>query len=201
MTEPVLQEWIASQMGIAAPLLLQQIKIIRDWKTGKSKGYGFVVFTEAIHATVCIDKCHGQVLEGRPLSVNQGKKKEQTTQIYMKKKTKPPVDDEEKAIQAGSQQEEVPVRMDTQEALMLRQLDPDLVDDSLDDDQGLFLDDDEDDDDGVDGFYVEEDDNEDGDASDNDIDTPMMNRQKRREMARQKKKKKPANRGFGESTE
>mmetsp|Transcript_17638 Transcript_17638/g.33168 ORF Transcript_17638/g.33168 Transcript_17638/m.33168 type:complete len:295 (-) Transcript_17638:71-955(-) len=144
ITEKVLEQWLEERMGMPAPLLLQQVKVIRDWKTGKSKGYGFAIFTESIHATVCIEKCNGQQLDGRPLSVNQGKKKDTAT-IMVKKKKKAPLDAEEAAIQAGM--EEASRRMDPQEALMLRQLDPDLVDDDeFENDEGLFDDDDDDDD-------------------------------------------------------
>lgn len=186
VTEQVLEQWVSDRLGIPAPLLMKQVKVIRDWKTGKSKGYGFVVFTEAIHGTVCIEKCNGQSLYGRSLSVNQGKKKE-TTQIIVKKKKQPPVDAEEAAIQAGLEEAS---RMDPQEALMLRQLDPDLVDDDFETDEGLF-DDDDVDDDGVDGFFVEDD-----EEDFLEEDTPM-NRQKRRELARKKKRSKPSNKGFG----
>ena len=191
-TEEVLEEWIEGHMGVTAPLLLRQVQVIRDWKTSKSKGYGFAVFSEAIHATVCIEKCHGKPLEGRPLSVNQGKKK-QSTQVIIKKKNKAPVDAEEAAIQAGMAEASAP-RMDPQEALMLRQLDPDLVDDAFDNDDGLFEDDDMDDD-GVDGFFVEDD-----DAEEYMQEEAPMNRQKRREAARQRKKRKPSNKGFGSTS-
>ena len=186
VTASELEQWISNQMGITAPLLLRQVKIIEDWKTSKSKGYGFAVFTEAIQATVAIDKCNGQLLGGRRLSVNQGKKKE-TTQIYVKKKKKPAADADEAAIQSGL--EEVS-RMDPQEALMLRQLDPDLVDESFDNDDDLFENDDDMDEDDIDGVYFSEDDLEEDEET-------FMNRQKRRELARQKKKRKPSNRGFG----
>ena len=174
-------------MGVPAPLLLRQVKVIRDWKTSKSKGYGFAIFTEAIHGTVCIEKCNGKYMAGRALSVNQGKKKE-TTQVFVKKKKKPAVDAEEAAIQAGMDEAS---RMDPQEALMLRQLDPDLVDDSFDDDDDLFGDADLDDD-GVDGFYFEDDEEDFMEEEEG-----PMNRQKRREAARQKKRRKPSNKGFG----
>ena len=208
ITEKVLERWLEERMGMPAPLLLQQVKVIRDWKTGKTKGYGFAIFTESIHATVCIEKCNGQKLDGRPLSVNQGKKKDTTT-VMVKKKKKAPMDAEEAAIQAGME-EASRRRMDPQEALMLRQLDPDLVDDDeFENDEGLFDGDDDDDDDdddgdeGVDGFFFRDEDEElmkaDGDddvENDDDVEAPM-NRQKRREMARQKKRRKPTNKGFG----
>ena len=189
ITENVLEGWIADRMGVPAPLLLRQVKVIRDWKTGKSKGYGFAIFTEAIHGTVCIEKCNGKYMGGRALSVNQGKKKE-TTQVFVKKKKKPAMDAEEAAIQAGMEEASRSM-MDPQEALMLRQLDPDLVEDSFDNDDDLF-DEADLDDDGVDGFYFEDDEE---DFMDDD-ETPM-NREKRREAARQKKRRKPSNKGFG----
>ena len=53
-----LQTWLSDQMGQPPAVLLTECKVIRDWKTGKSKGFGFAVFTEPIYATVCIDKCN-----------------------------------------------------------------------------------------------------------------------------------------------
>lgn len=196
-TEKVLETWIAERMGMPASLLLSQVKVIRDWKTGKSKGYGFAVFTEAIHGTVCIDKCNNQLLDGRALSVNQGKKKE-STQIYIKKEKQLPADADEEMILAGMKEASMAARMDPQEAILLRKLDPDLVDDDFDQDIGLFDENDMEDDeeDGVDGFYVEdvEEYEDDNDATG---DEGPMNRKKRREVARQRKRRKPANKGFG----
>jgi hypothetical protein len=192
VTEAVLESWLSDRMGLPPGLLLSQVKVIRDWKTSKSKGYGFVVFTEAIHGTVCIDKCNGQPFYGRLLSVGQGKKKD-TDPIVFKKKNKAPADSEEAAIQAGMA--EASLRLDPMEALMLRQLDPDLVDDDFEKDDGLF-DEGELDDDEIDGIFCE------GEGDDDDMDEDVenetpMNRERRREAARLRKKKKPVNKGFG----
>ena len=183
--EPGLSDWVCQQMGLPPTVLLHDCKVIRDWKTGKSKGYGFVVFTEAMYGTVCIDKCHNQELGGRKLTVNQGQKKQDPT-IYVKKKKAPAADADEEAIQAG-----IAESMDPLEAAMLRRLDPDLVDDAMD--EVLFEDlDGDDDDDGVDGFWE----GDDGEVEDFE-DTQGMNREQRREAARRQKRRKLPHKGFG----
>ena len=197
-TESELETWICTKLGLPPAIILNECKIIRDWKTSKSKGYGFAVFTEAIYATVCIDKCHGQMLGGRKLTVKQGRKK-QKTEIYVKKTKKPAIDAEEAAIQQGMAQAEQPINtMDPSEVALLRSLDPDLVDDAmLDSVEGgndiLFVEDDEDDNEGVDGVFVDNDDT----GKILPEDKPNMNRQQRREEARRQKRKKTGKKGFG----
>lgn len=206
VSEPELTEWLCNQMGMPSGLLLNQIKIIRDWKTGKSKGYGFAVFTEAIYATVCIDKCNYQDFHGRKLSVNQGRKKPDAsgTEYYVQKKLKKAKDAQEEAIQAGIQEaeaeEEEVELLDPEEFSILRRLDPDLVDGYANDDNvdGLLFgeegDDDDDDDDGVDGIWLGDDKEfaEDG----GDEGDQNMNRKQRREAARGKKRRKLPHKGF-----
>lgn len=74
-TESELSGWISLIMGLPTPTLLHSCKIVVDWKTLQSKGYGFCVFTEPMFATVCLEKCNGRVLAGRKLAVSQGSKK------------------------------------------------------------------------------------------------------------------------------
>lgn len=175
-TSDDLQQWICEQLGMPSGVLVHECKIISDWKTGKSKGYGFVVFTEAIYATVCIDKSNGQMWDDRIVTVNQGVKKEQEQQLWLKKKKSKPVDQEEEAISAAL--EEAEEYMDPEEVAVLRMLDPDLLPDSLKS-------------------------NAKNDYSSSSV--PLvnengepMNRQKRRETERKLRKlKKPTNKGFG----
>jgi len=175
VTSSDLKSWICEKQGLPHAILLNECKIITNWKTGTSKGYGFAVFTEAIYATVCIEKCNGLMWEGRAISVNQGVKKEQEQQLWLKKKNKKPVDQDEEAIAAALLEAEEGEWMDPEEVAMLRMLDPDLVPTSskLEDDS--------------------------------DVSVPLLdengepvNRQKRREIERkQKKLKKPQTKGFG----
>jgi len=54
-----LGNFILDTMG-QSRMVLHSFKVIREWKTGKSKGYGFVEFTDPIYATVCMDVCNGK---------------------------------------------------------------------------------------------------------------------------------------------
>lgn len=175
VTASDLERWICEQQGLPRAVLLNECKTITDWKTGQSKGYGFAVFTEAIYATVCIEKCNGLMWQGRAITVNQGVKKEQEQQLWLKKKKRKPIDQDEEAIAAAVQEAEEEERMDPEEIAMLRMLDPDLVPDSfkLDDDM-------------------------DGSVPPIDEHGEPMNRQKRREIERkQKRLRKPQSKGFG----
>lgn len=44
-------------------------KIILDKETGRSKGYGFVLFSEPLAATYALERLDGQELGGRPLKI------------------------------------------------------------------------------------------------------------------------------------
>jgi len=57
---------------------IESVKVIRDWKTGKSKGYGFVQFYEPMIATSAMEsmnKGKGWKIKGRRIRLDQGKKK------------------------------------------------------------------------------------------------------------------------------
>lgn len=45
------------------------VKIILDKETGRSKGYGFVLYTEPLAATYALERLDGQELGGRPLKI------------------------------------------------------------------------------------------------------------------------------------
>jgi RNA recognition motif. (a.k.a. RRM, RBD, or RNP domain) len=106
----VLKEWVATEvMGYPhSHYLIHECKIIVDWKTGKSKGYGFIVFTEPIYASVCIDKfqTQGIQLQGRTVTASQGIKKETATVLLQSQQRRRRYQDEplrtdEDAIAAG----------------------------------------------------------------------------------------------------
>lgn len=69
---------------------VESIKIIRDWKTGDSKGYGFLMFYNAIDATSCMNfmKGDGFRIRGRKVNLSQGKKKSVDEDMRLKKKEK-----------------------------------------------------------------------------------------------------------------
>lgn len=164
-------------------IILHSAKVIYDWKTGKSKGYGFVQFIDPIYATVCMDQCNGKPLNGRLLSISQGKKKEQENELYLKKKKKKALTEEEavisSALDEAESDEEVPVFGASDEDIEL--------------DAALFgIVGDDDDDDEYDGIFLERPLKHDTE----DID-PNLNREQRREAARRLKRKKLPNKGFG----
>jgi RNA recognition motif-containing protein len=186
-----LSNWICDTMGMPSHILLNECKIIKDWKTGVSKGFGFCVFTEAVYATVCIDKCHNLMLEGRAVTVKQGVKKAVDNVLYVKKDNVS-LNPEEDAITSGideagdndddsdsdegstskgrkdRRRREKEERLDPYEEAIVRKLDPDLVDGRLDDNALFFefanknIDEDDDDVDDFDGDYDDSDDGVDG---------------------------------------
>ncbi len=50
--------------------------IIKDKFSGRSKGFGFVTFTNAEDADKAIEALHDKEVDGRPLVVNEAKPKE-----------------------------------------------------------------------------------------------------------------------------
>ena len=51
-------------------------QVISDRDTGRSKGFGFVEMSTDEEAQAAIAGMHGQVVEGRPLTVNEARPKE-----------------------------------------------------------------------------------------------------------------------------
>jgi RNA recognition motif. (a.k.a. RRM, RBD, or RNP domain) len=110
----VLKQWVATEvMGYPhSHYLIHECKIIVDWKTGKSKGYGFIVFTEPIYASVCIDKFQTQniQLQGRTVTALQGIKKETATVLLQSQQRRrryqdQPLRTDEDALAAGVDEE------------------------------------------------------------------------------------------------
>jgi len=191
-----LGSFILETMG-QTRMVLHSFKVIRDWKTGKSKGYGFVEFTDPIYATVCMEVCNGKKLNGRPIRIDQGKKKDVEDQVSFnkKKKTNKLETEEDRAIssalnEAESDDDDDSGHNDDNEYSPFN--------DNIDDDDieldaalfGLVADDDEEDDDGI---FLER-------PSKYDEDDELgedLNREQRREAARRRKRKRKASKGFG----
>jgi RNA recognition motif-containing protein len=50
-------------------------KVVSDRETGRSRGFGFVTFTEQDGATKAIESMDGRQLDGRTLKVNEAEEK------------------------------------------------------------------------------------------------------------------------------
>lgn len=199
-TEDDLMSFLQQHLGPSATRKVQihSVSIIRDWKTQKSKGYGFVQFTDPMFATCAIEYCSNKMMNGRILTFNQGKKKVDPNVLFIKKNKKnlASQDDEEAAILAGTnivEDETDEISTEIDEAPNEEEWDIEDFDDV--DDAILFSDD-----------FNEEDEFEyDGTFEDiyPDIKEPLteeemvLNREKRREVQKRKPRRKLPAKGFG----
>jgi cold-inducible RNA-binding protein len=69
-TENELQE-LFSQAGT-----VQEVSLMQDKFTGKSRGFAFVTMGSDEDAQIAISKLNGQTVEGRPLTVNEARPRE-----------------------------------------------------------------------------------------------------------------------------
>ncbi len=67
MTDAGLQDAFAPYGNV------ESAKVIMDRDSGRSKGFGFVEMSSDSEAQAAIEKMNGQVLDGRPLTVNEAK--------------------------------------------------------------------------------------------------------------------------------
>jgi RNA recognition motif-containing protein len=56
---------------------VESVELISDRMTGKSKGFGFVTMATADGASRAIEMFHGKPLEGRTLTVNMARPREE----------------------------------------------------------------------------------------------------------------------------
>lgn len=55
---------------------LEEVKIITDRETGRSRGFGFVTYANDSDAKTAIDEMNGRQLDGRNLSVNEARERD-----------------------------------------------------------------------------------------------------------------------------
>lgn len=77
-------------------MILHCSKLVIDWKTGLSKGFGFITFVDPVFATICIDSVQGTKFGHQRLHVSQGIKK--PPEPKRKKKNKDISTEDETAI-------------------------------------------------------------------------------------------------------
>ena len=181
VTSEELADWICTQHAVPAHALLVVTEVVRDWRTGKSKGFGFVRYQEPIQATVALTQFHGRVWKNRKIAIQPANVKgkhlrelEERKEAYEERERRR----QERAVQPEEAPE--PLVIEPQEAHMLRALDPDLL-------QGVVIRGQE----GPVGTIKKQ-----SRRLDDDID-PNLNRENRRKQSRTKPKRRPANRGFG----
>ena len=73
VTEPDLQD-LFGQVGAVTEVMLVQDKF-----TAQSRGFGFVTMSSEAEAEAAIEKFHGKEFEGRPLTVNIARPREERT--------------------------------------------------------------------------------------------------------------------------
>jgi RNA recognition motif. (a.k.a. RRM, RBD, or RNP domain) len=199
-----LRNWVIQQMGLPEHILLKDCQLVTEWKTGNSKGYGFLLFTEPIYATMAITKLNGMRWLDRPLSVLQGIQQKTLQELSLRLER---ASGENNTTQSTQKEKPSVVYMDAQEAAMLRKLDPDLlngvqivptlstalpdpISDVDDEDYG-------DSDDGVDGIWYGDDEEERTSYNAGPMAEEAKNRQQRRDAAKGKKRVKQPRKGFG----
>lgn len=189
------KQFLRKQLGTLQNV--ESVKIISDWKTGKSKGYGFVQFMEPMYATSAMELIRNKRLKGRVVRLDQGKKKDsdQDRLLFIKKR--------QQNSRTGGEDNEADVidgALDEVEALDETKEQTFGLDDFDDEDDSLFDDDEDDDDDWdeeLDGWY------EDIYGSNkweplSEDEAEGMNREQRREAQRMKPRKKLPAKGFSD---
>ena len=129
---------------------VESVKVISDWKTGISKGYGFIQFMDPIYATSSIELIKGKKLMGRVVRFDQGKKKEDDKNrvLFVKKRERKSAGDD-----TDTEDSVIDGALDEVEALD-EEVEVTMNDFDDDDDDLLFAGEDADDDE-LDGWYEE----------------------------------------------
>ena len=200
-------KWLGEQLG--GTHNIASVKIVRNWKTDKSKGFGFIMFTDPIFATSAMETIRGRKFEGRVINLNQGQKKVDPNVLYVKKrkeKSNEEVDGEEMTIERALDEAESVTKDDDEEGSEEVSAEDSYTVgdfDSILDNEMLWDEEDEEEDEDLENFvydgvfeleYAEELSNK---GLSDDEDTKDMNRKQRREAAKNKPKRKLPHKGFG----
>ncbi|MES2570569.1 MAG: RNA-binding protein [Verrucomicrobiota bacterium] len=70
-TEPDLQDLFATAGTVS------EVMLVQDKFTGKSRGFAFVTMSSDSEAQAAIEQRHGKPFEGRPLTVNEARPREE----------------------------------------------------------------------------------------------------------------------------
>ena len=188
--EDAVYDFIASHLGDGVTRMnVESVKIARDWRTGRSKGYGFVSFLEPVMASQAMNVVGGKDFMGRSVTLDQGRRRVDPATVWRKPR-------EARADNADDTNE--------REGLDAADEAPDLSDvisldgyedEGGDDDMVLFLDDDDDDFE-FDGVFEDVYRKELSDPGGDPEAEKLMNREERREAAKGRKKRKLPHKGF-----
>lgn len=174
---------------------IESVKIISDWKTGTSKGYGFINFMDPIYATSAIEIIKGKKLLGRVIRLDQGKRKgDDKNRVLFVKKRERRLDDK-----GDTESEDSVIDGALDEVEALDDTDEFSVDDFDDNDDDVIFGEGADEDSEFDGWF--EDIYGGGKWEElSEEEAKNMNREQRREAQRMKPRKKLPHQGFGESS-
>mmetsp|Transcript_42492 Transcript_42492/g.62071 ORF Transcript_42492/g.62071 Transcript_42492/m.62071 type:complete len:308 (-) Transcript_42492:398-1321(-) len=186
-TEDDVMKWFGENLGTTNNI--ESLKIIRDWKTGNSKGYGFVNFMDPICATSAMELLKGRRLMGRALKLSQGQKKKDDNILIVKKREK-----KEEQQQQQSKDEESDVIDSALDEIEQIDNDDDMFLFEGGDDYEDYDDDDEEFE--YDGVFEEIYKVEYEPLSEEDA-NKVLNREQKREILKRRKKKKLPHKGFG----
>ena len=128
---------------VPSPWDIAKVQVVRDWKTGEGKGYGFVRFTEAVYATLSLQELDNKEFLGRRLKVKAASSRSESPLRKKQREEK----ERMKALRRAQNPPAPPPPPKNENAEFLGLLDADLIVPTLDDE-------DDDDDDEVDGWEV-----------------------------------------------
>lgn len=171
---------------------VESVKIIYDWKTNKSKGFGFVQFIEPIFATSAMASIRNKKLNGRIIRLDQGRKKDdlENRVLFVKKRERKA--DVDKSKRVDDEADVIEQALDEAEGEMDLEYSLDDFDD--DEDELLFGDEDGEDEE-FDGWFEEVYGGSKWEELDEE-DAMNMNREQRRKAQRMMPKKKLPKKGF-----